>query len=713
MVQTNMLCQFLFALVLAAASIEATAVDCVVTDFSSWTKCSKSCGQGFSFRTRSIKTASANNGAKCPKLDDFRICNTGHCPSDCAQEPLVCGQCSKTCGGGTKVCTRKTITVPTFGGKSCGPNKFIQKCNFRVCAHDCVAGPLGAWDACSKTCGQGGIRFRRRTLVVAPKAGGKRCPDMVESAACFVKACPIDCQVSQWESWAACSKTCGYGSKTRQRRVLLDALLAGKPCPPLRETAECKDSMCPSSCDVSSWSQWAPCSKSCGSGTKLRLRTVTKAGVHCPSLQQAEKCNTNSCYRDCKVGTWSNWSVCSRSCQGGVATRVRAIVHGPVAGGKLCPPVSEANRCNQHVCPVDCAGTPWVCNPCSVTCGGGSQSCSRGILHAERSGGRSCVGLALKTSRVCSTQGCPIACQVSTFSAWSSCSRSCGAHGVMTKRRSIVVSPKYGGTLCPPLSASKACNTVLCPADCKVTSWTSWTSCSSKCGVGMKRRTRAVLNYASHGGRNCPITVEMRQCDLGRCTGNCQVSGWGVWQQCTKSCGSGETKRSRTITHQPAALGTKCPHLTEKMTCNDHICQKLDCHVKHVRCSIVAGITHVTHDRTFMATRDQGSFHCARDGGQQCKCKCDRFPGCCYKKGVALSNGMILGSVYKKIEHYLQCCNMCSLHPQCGGWEYDTATKQCILKHGQPAYIASTPTMLSGPKFEKTASSECTISISA
>lgn len=55
---------------------------------------------------------------------------------------------------------------------------------------------------------------------------------------------------------------------------------------------------------------------------------------------------------DCKVGSWSAWSTCTKTCGGGTKTRTRKITQQPANGGAACPPLSESQPCNTQACPV-------------------------------------------------------------------------------------------------------------------------------------------------------------------------------------------------------------------------------------------------------------------------------------------------------------------------------------------------------------------------
>ena len=54
---------------------------------------------------------------------------------------------------------------------------------------------------------------------------------------------------------------------------------------------------------------------------------------------------------------------------------------------------------------------------------------------------------------------CPrINCAVTTFKQWSSCSLPCGNGGTQTRTRTVSRYPSCGGSSCPPLIETRACN---------------------------------------------------------------------------------------------------------------------------------------------------------------------------------------------------------------------------------------------------------------
>ena len=49
--------------------------------------------------------------------------------------------------------------------------------------------------------------------------------------------------------------------------------------------------------------------------------------------------------RNCKVGPWSEWGTCSRTCGIGEMTRTRPVARHPRRGGRPCPPLQEGRWC--------------------------------------------------------------------------------------------------------------------------------------------------------------------------------------------------------------------------------------------------------------------------------------------------------------------------------------------------------------------------------
>ena len=93
-----------------------------------------------------------------------------------------------------------------------------------------------------------------------------------------------------------------------------------------------------------------------------------------------------------------------------------------------------------------------------------------------------------------------LACQVSSWSKWTSCSKKCGG-GTTNRKRTVINVNKYGGKSCPTLAESKACNEKHCPVNCVVSPWAGWPSCSKTCGGGAQTTTRSVTTPAKYGGR--------------------------------------------------------------------------------------------------------------------------------------------------------------------------------------------------------------------
>lgn len=116
---------------------------------------------------------------------------------------------------------------------------------------------------------------------------------------------------------------------------------------------------------------------------KLIFRSVKeclngKVGdIGCPRDEEIER--TKPCFFDeCPhYSEWYSWTLCSKSCGGGIHQRHRICKHGDI-GDFGCPPGQdkEHQNCEEDPCPHWGSWTRW--SPCDKKCGRGYQIARRG-----------------------------------------------------------------------------------------------------------------------------------------------------------------------------------------------------------------------------------------------------------------------------------------------------------------------------------------------
>ena len=121
--------------------------------------------------------------------------------------------------------SKSVIQPARYGGRACPPTRDTANCNSHPCSIDCKHS-WNAWTACSKTCGVG-IQTRSYDVDTAASYGGDACPAK-ESRVCNTQQCVRDCKLSGWSKFTACTKSCGTGSKTRTKSVISDARFGGR-----------------------------------------------------------------------------------------------------------------------------------------------------------------------------------------------------------------------------------------------------------------------------------------------------------------------------------------------------------------------------------------------------------------------------------------------------------------------------------------------------
>ena len=204
---------------------------CQVSPWGSFSSCTKSCGKaGTMIRRREVVGEVQYGKVTCPFLKEKRACNSNSCPVDCQMTNWWSwSRCTQTCGGGTRLRMRMAARQDTYGGKPCGPTQETGSCAFFECAQDCAIQPWTPWTSCSASCG-GGSQSRSRVNTAA-RFGGRACPSAVQTRDCNAFPCPIDGGWTDWGAWGACSASCEGGEQARVRRCASPAPeFGGKDC---------------------------------------------------------------------------------------------------------------------------------------------------------------------------------------------------------------------------------------------------------------------------------------------------------------------------------------------------------------------------------------------------------------------------------------------------------------------------------------------------
>ncbi|KAG7467911.1 hypothetical protein MATL_G00137220 [Megalops atlanticus] len=360
---------------------------------------------------------------------------------------------------------------------------------------------------------------------------------------------PETCIYSNWSPWSVCSSaTCEKGKRMRQR-MLKAQLDRTVPCPHTQDFQPCMGPGCSeedsSTCMMSEWITWSPCSVSCGMGMRSRERYVKQFpedGSICSlPTEETEKCviNNDCSPSSCLVTEWGEWDACSATCGLGMKRRERMVKMPPLDGSLCGTEVVEVEKCMMPEChTIPCMLSPWSdWSDCSVTCGMGMRTRQRMLKSPAELGE---CDEELEQVEKCMLPECPIDCVVSEWSEWSECNKSCGK-GHVIRTRMIKLQPQFGGAPCPVTVQRKKCKIQKCSRGqkearekrrsslsqdktakehqvCKMRPWSGWTDCSKLCGGGIQER-HMVAKKRSKGPQplSCKDRKEIRACNVYPC----------------------------------------------------------------------------------------------------------------------------------------------------------------------------------------------------
>lgn len=543
--------------------------DCVVSDFTSWSSCSKTCGVGLQHRTRHVLATPMFGGANCPNLTETKTCSG---PVDCPagegeyQYSLKVGAWSEcrlphhkdamlsgrtTVDFSTSSKENNTVTLHTQASHH-HSHPHHQHQHRHLHAHNKY--PM-SWEL------EVGYQTRQ---VRCTRSDGKNAMLSLctkDSSPLTFQACvmPKDCQTSDWSSWSPCSKTCrstdlSPGYRLRSRIMTQIPVGGGKRCPALEEKEACNiiGDLLPN-CPRYVWrtTDWDECriapllnkqhrrlaniSILCGGGIQTRKiycvqvpddsaphhrKEVSRpvnarlcAGEEPPLAVQ--QCSI-PCQHHCLVSQWSHWGPClPDNCKEphgkkGFRQRRRKALWESSSPPETCPHLVESIPCEDPACYLWQAQQEGRCIPTKRACGPGSAVQNVTCVSAEGVDVpfAHCVDNPPPTEVACEVS-CPSDCVVGSWSSWSPCSHSCAtktAEGRQSRTRTVLALPGKEGKECPAAPALEEWR-VCNDHPCMVFYWeaSAWGPCIED--------TSMDLNGTSfwNGTRTCAVGVQIRK----------------------------------------------------------------------------------------------------------------------------------------------------------------------------------------------------------
>uniref|UniRef100_T1PNB9 Spondin-1 n=2 Tax=Musca domestica TaxID=7370 RepID=T1PNB9_MUSDO len=362
---------------------------------------------------------------------------------------------------------------------------------------ECQVTDYSPWAPCSVTCGKG-IRMRTRQYVNPEKAEMAKCARQLVSKEMCAAAIP-ECGAQQDDD--------DEGENLANSSSLVNENGEGTGI-----------------CQTTPWSGWSDCSASCGIGITMRTRTFLNhlGRKRCPHITVVEKqkCMRPECTFEevelpdpmCPTTQWSDWSPCSATCGKGVTIRTRVLLLEEGSVKEECTKRMDLNQ--QKEC--------TLAQDCNINFEMAKEICASRFDSGPCRGSYMRYGYNKDTGR-CETftyGGCRG--NRNNFLTENDCMNTCGRLAnnqptqITTSRPAPLLNiPSYRPYNTGIITAN---NDDSIPEGCIMSEWSNWSECSVRCGLGYSERYRYVISEPKNGGQPCPKrTVKKRRCTMTDC----------------------------------------------------------------------------------------------------------------------------------------------------------------------------------------------------
>uniref|UniRef100_A0ABI7XIJ5 Spondin-1 n=1 Tax=Felis catus TaxID=9685 RepID=A0ABI7XIJ5_FELCA len=314
-----------------------TPETCIYSNWSPWSACSSStCDKGKRMRQRMLK-AQLDLSVPCPDTQDFQPCMGPGCSdedgSTCTMsEWITWSPCSISCGMGMRSRERYVKQFPEDGSVCTLPTEETEKCtvNEECSPSSCLMTEWGEWDDCSATCGMG-MKKRHRMVKMSPADGSACKAETSQAEKCMMPECPIDCELTEWSQWSECNKSCGKGHMIRTRMIQMEPQFGGAPCPETVQRKKCRIRKCLRNPSIQ----------------KLRWREARESRRN----EQLREESGGEQFPGCRMRPWTAWSECTKLCGGGIQERYMTVKKRFKSSQfTSCKDKKEIRACNVHPC---------------------------------------------------------------------------------------------------------------------------------------------------------------------------------------------------------------------------------------------------------------------------------------------------------------------------------------------------------------------------